>query len=377
MNRNGIGIIGGGNIGLELAGELGFRKERVYMYTSKVEAFKKVITVIDSDTSSSFKGELTCVTDDLNVVCQNCSILVVTLPSNVFKSFVNKLVDVILPNTDIIVLPGTGGAEFVFKPVIDKGCRLIGLQRVPAVYRLKEYGSVATISGRRKGGLHVSSIPSIENSELKSIIKRVFNMESTVLDNYLNVTLTPSNPILHTSRLYTLFNKHEIDYGYDANPLFYGSWSIESSQKLIGCDKELQSFKDVLKELNLDNVVSLLIHYESDDDIHLTNKISSINSLHDLTSPMIEKDGKYYVDLSSRYFLADFPNGLCILKAIALILRIDTPTMDEVLFWYQKISNKEFYKNKNELGKDILECNVPQNYGIYSKEQLLKFYINK
>ena len=93
--------------------------------------------------------------------------------------------------------------------------------------------------------------------------------------------------------------------------------------------------------------------------------------------PVIEKDGKYYVDLSSRYFLADFPNGLCILKAIALILKIDTPTMDEVLFWYQKISNKEFYKNKNELGKDILECNVPQNYGIYSKEQLLKFYINK
>lgn len=375
MNKN-IGILGGGNIGTALSVELTHKGFDVFLYTSKPDRFYNPLSLIDYDLDVTITEYITSITGDLQKIFDNCSVIIITMPSNTFMSLNNKIQAYVRKGTKIIVLPGTGGSEYVFKNLIHKGICLIGLQRVPAVYRLKEYGKTATISGRRKKGLHVSSIPVIGKDELTKLIEELFGLEVHILKNYLNVTLTPSNPILHTSRLYTLFsNSDTMNSLYSTNPFFYGEWDIESSKNLIACDNELQEIKKALLPLDLEEVQSLLVHYDSHDDISLTKKISSIPSLSTLKSPMTETNKGYKVDYSSRYFTADFPDGIVIIKSIALLCDVHTPMMDKIIFWYQKMTNKVYFKDSKTFGKDIVECNCPQNYGISNLMDFINYYV--
>ena len=92
---------------------------------------------------------------------------------------------------------------------------------------------------------------------------------------------------------------------------------------------------------------------------------------------MIKKDDYYLIDKNSRYFIEDFTFGLCNLKAFAEIVGIETPTMDIVLKWYQKISKIELFNKDNEFkGTGLENSGIPQNFGINTIEDIEKFYNN-
>ena len=180
-------------------------------------------------------------------------------------------------NTIIMVLPGTGGAEFAFADCIKKGATLSGLQRVPTVARIEELGKRVRCEGLRSE-LHVAAIPHSKTSEIADFMSEVWGIPCHVLPNYLSVTLTPSNPILHTTRLRTLFADYEPGKVYDSNPLFYGEWSDESSNLLIQADEELQQMCRMMEQagvgdIDLSQVKSLKLHYESDTIEAMTSKI--------------------------------------------------------------------------------------------------------
>ena len=160
------------------------------------------------------------------------------------------------------------------------------------------------------------------------------------MPNYLNVTLTPSNPILHTTRLRTLFKDYTDGYFYDRVPLFYQEWTDESSELLLKCDNEVQNICRALKDFDLSYVKSLMLHYESETAEQLTNKICSIKSFRGLKSPCKETPNGFIPDLGSRYFTADFPYGLSILVQISKLLNLDCPNMQETLEWYYSIVPK-------------------------------------
>ncbi len=149
---------------------------------------------------------------------------------------------------------------------------------------------------------------------------KLWGIPCTSLPNYLSVTLTPSDPILHTTRLCTMFNDYETGKIYDRIPLFYGEWSNDSSKLLLDCDSELQSMIKLLDILDLHNVRSLKQHYESETVEEMTNKLRSIKSLHNLPSPMKKVENGWIPDFNSRYFTADFPYGLAIIEELAYVL---------------------------------------------------------
>ena len=365
-----IGIVGAGNIGLELAAELTYRGKDVLLYTKRNIPCE--ISVKD-DRNGDYSIAVDR-TDSIDVICNRCRVIIVTYPPSIFKRFNRMIEHRLRPGTILILMPGTGGSEYVFKELLNDGCILIGMQRVPGVYRYNRKNNVATISGRRAEGLKVSSIPKMDRDELADMIRDIFLMDVKIMPNYLNITLTPSNPILHTSRLYALFKGGDHDTVFDRNPLFYGDWDDESSDILIRCDTELFSILNDLKGLDTSGIRSLLDHYECDGIESMTKKISSIASLKHIPSPMIETNEGYVIDWSSRYFTSDFPDGLMIIKSIGLITSTPTPQIDEIIMWYQSMIGKEYIKSGRELGKDSIECNIPQNNGIFTKEDLIRFY---
>lgn len=250
--------------------------------------------------------------------------------------------------------------EFAFRSCIQAGAVLFGLQRVPSVARLEQYGRRVRCEGLRDK-LFLAAIPHGKAQEMAAFISELFEIPCTPLPNYLSVTLTPSNPILHTARLRTLFSGYTEGTVYDRNPLFYGEWSDASSELLMACDEELQQICGSLERLDLSGVRSLRLHYESDTAQAMTKKLRSIASLHNLKSPMKQVPGGWIPDFQSRYFTADFPYGLAILEGFADILGIAVPHIRETMDWYRFVTGD---RHRLMLG----------DYGICSVEDIYDFY---
>lgn len=145
------------------------------------------------------------------------------------------------------------------------------------------------------------------------------------------------------------------------NPLFYEEWNDKSSELLFLCDEELQKVCRHLSGFDLSKVVSLKIHYESCTPSALTAKLRSIDSLKGLYSPMVAHENGYIPDFQSRYFTADFPYGLDIIRQIAELAQISVPNISRTMRWYRQVS------------KDT-SCFDLRDYGINKIEDLYRFY---
>ncbi len=355
-----ITVIGAGNIGTQFAVSFAEKGHCVTVYASKPERLSMVMNIVDENDKLTAVGKLSSVTNNMAEALKNADYVFVTHPAFMLKATAEAMYDYIEEGTRIVIVPGTGGAEFFFKKLIDKGAKLFGLQRVPAVARLREYGKTVCVTGIRDR-LHLAGIPADDLQGTACLLEEVFDIPCVTLPNYLCVTLTPSNPILHTTRLRTVFADYKDGVVYPRNILFYEEWAQASSELLFACDDELQQVCRALKKLDLSGVKSLKEHYESDTTEKLTQKIRSIKSLQGLGSPMIEVDGGFIPDFSSRYFTADFPYGLAILKQIAEIAEVQVPNMTETLRWYEDVTG------------NISDFRL-SDYGINTVEDLYAFY---
>ena len=174
--------------------------------------------------------------------------------------------------------------------------------------------------------------------------------------------MTPSNPILHTTRLRTIFEDYHEGVVYDKLPLFYEEWDDASSKLLIACDEEEQQICKALPEFKLEFVKSLRVHYESPTVEAMTAKISWIPAFRGLTTPSVKVDGGFIPDLHSRYFTADFSYGLTIIKQIGVFAGADTPNIDATLAWYDRIRIEQGDFSYSD-------------YGINTMEDFRKFYL--
>lgn len=354
-----IAVIGGGAIGTQFACVCASKGYKVNVFSSKPELYDGTLEVVDEFEKVTV-GKLNKVSSNIGDALNGCQIIIITHPAFRFKDVADQMLPFIKSDMNICVLPGTGGAEFAFRECMKAGATLFGLQRVPTVARLEQYGKRVRCAGLRSE-LFLASIPRDKAECLARFMSELWRIPCNPLPNYLSVTLTPSNPILHTSRLRTLFADYEEGKVYDRNPLFYGEWSDESSELLIANDAELQGILKLMDKLELRDVRSLKLHYESDTVEAMTKKLRSIKSLHNLASPMKQVDGGWIPDFTSRYFTADFPYGLAIIEELAVILEFDAPNIKDTMDWYRRVTGDA----------DQLDLGA---YGIHSLQDIYELY---
>lgn len=327
-----ITVIGGGNIGTLMAAEAANKGHNVTVYTSKPYKWGNSIDVYDSDDNLLIRGVMSKITDNMEVALKDADYVWVTVPAQVFPVIAKKMAPYVTSKQKMGIVPGFGGAEFIFRSEIEKGCTFFGLQRVHSIARLKEYGKSVYQLGRKKC-LEIGVIPLGDSEEICRDMSSIFDMPCKSLPNYLSVTFTPSNPIFHTSRLYSLFKDWHEGITYPRNILFHEEWNDEASEIMISCDNELQSLCRKIP-LDLSSVESLQDYYESHSPREMTNKIRSIKAFKGLKSPMIEIENRWIPDWNSRYFIADFNYGLKIIKDISDLFDVPTPTIDMLWQWY-------------------------------------------
>lgn len=357
-----VTVYGGGNIGTQLATHFAETGNEVTMFTSKPQKFREHLTVVDQDGNIIHAGNLDLATNDAKKAFESAELILVTVPAFAMEKAAKMMLPFLKPGVMIGIIPGNGGGEAAFKPAIEKGAIVFGLQRVPSVARLVEYGESVRVTGYRKT-LYVAALPKKYTQQCCRIIADGLQMKCEQLPDYLNLTLTPSNPILHTTRLKTLFK----DYipgktFYDSVPLFYEEWSDETTELLFKCDAEVQNLCHHLNDFDLSEVKSLKEHYENDTVKGFTNKIRSIEGFKGLPTPTVRVERGFIPDLSSRYFTADFNFGLFVIMQVANLVGCDMSNCQSLLDWYEPLRNRQYSEFDYK------------HYGINSKEDFENFY---
>ena len=386
-----ITVVGGGNIGTQFAVHSAGKGHEVRMFTSNPGSFSKHLTIINKEGRVTHEGDISFATNDPHAAFHDADLIMITMP----PTMMIPLSEIIYDNTDahtiIGFVPGNGGFELAFRKYIERGNPFFGIDRVPAIARITERGKTVSCSGY-KDKLYIAALPAEHTEMCSAIIESIYDIPCVRLPGFMALTLTPSNPILHTARLKTIFKDFGPGVTYGSLPLFYEEWDDESSELLLACDDEIQDICRALPEFGHEYVVSEREFYNADTPEEMTRAICTEESLLGLTTPSIHAENMAFrgrgldghrssshrnsdvleahasrrsrwremafryrkryderrgipdrradllPDLHSRYFTADFPYGLSVIKQIGQIAGVSTPNIDGLIEWYDGIA---------------------------------------
>ena len=324
-----ICICGGGNLGHVCAGFLANRGHQVSILTTKPERWSQTIGVVAPD--GSFKGKLAQVSSRPEEVIPQAEIVLVCLPGFAIHDELTKIKPYLSKNCLVGTVVSSTGFFFEAFEVLPSDIALFGFQRVPFISRIIEYGQKAELKGYKES-LHVA-IEQTENKEsVRVVLEQLFEKPVTLAGSFYEVSLSNSNPILHPSRLYTMWRDWQPGIVYPHNPQFYAEWTLEASTLLLQMDDEFQS---LLKKLGLKEgcIPPILDYYESTDADSLTQKLRSIKAFQNISSPMKAVEGGFIPDFSSRYFTEDFPYGMRFIVETAQKHHVSIPTTENIYQW--------------------------------------------
>ena len=322
-------ICGGGSLAHVCAGVLSSQPDvEVNIFTRKPELWSHQLEVTDSR-GKVYNGNLNIISNSPEEALKDCDIVFLCLPGFAIEGTLNSIKPYI-GNAVVGSIVCSTGFFFAAHRILGEDARLFGFQRVPYIARTKEYGHTANLLGY-KPQLAIAVENVEDNDAFRQLVETLWKTPVKLLGSHYEVSLTNSNPILHTGRLYSMWKDWDGEV-YDHNILFYKEWTNEASQMLIDMDAEFMQLLDVLP-VTKGAIPSLLEYYESHDEESLTRKITSIPAFRNITSPMKEVDGGWVPDFESRYFTEDFPYGLKFIVELAKDKNIDCPNLNMVFEW--------------------------------------------
>lgn len=329
-----ICICGGGNLGHVCAGFLANRGHQVSILTTKPERWNTELKIVAPN--KTFTGKLTLVTSNPEEVIPQAELILICLPGYAIHEELEIVKPYLAEGAIVGTVVSSTGFFFEAFAVLPSDIPLFGFQRVPFISRIIEYGKEAELKGYKET-LHVA----IENTTVKEPIRekleRLFEKPVTLADSYYEVSLSNSNPLLHPSRLYTMWKDWRPGNVYPRNLQFYAEWTMEASELLIQMDDEFQKLLNVLG-LKPGCIPTILDYYESNDAVSLTQKLHDIRAFQGILSPMKEVEGGWIPDFSSRYFTEDFPYGMRFIVETAHEHNVEIPTIEKIYQWGLKVS---------------------------------------
>lgn len=342
MNNWNFCICGGGALGHVMAAVISSKGYEVNILSGHPSQWRTQITATDLH-GRIYNGRLNIISSKAEEVIPRSDIIILCLPGFLLDTEIKKIKRFLRPDSLVGSVVSSTGFFITALSILGNHIGLFGFQRVPYIARVREYGNSVDLLGYKKQLNIVFENVSSPGTYMQ-LFESILETPISLLDHILEVTLTNSNPILHPSRLFCLFNDYSDTTVYPREYLFYEEWDDKSSEVLIACDNEFQSLLSLLP-IKKNAISSLLEYYESEDAFTLTNKIRSIEAFKSIKAPMKPVDGGYVPDFGSRYFTEDIPYGLLLIKYIAQILHTETLYIDSIIEWSQQVMHKNYIKD--------------------------------
>lgn len=327
-----ICICGGGNLGHVVAGFLAAQPtHQVSLLTRHPERWTHHL-LIDTPNGEVLKGELCHISTHAKEVIPSAELVLLCLPGYALHDTLEQISKYLWPHVPVGSIVSSTGFFFEALDILPDTTPLFGFQRVPFIARTTQYGHQASLLGY-KPQLNLAIERGGEATEaLRETLQEMLHTPISLLDNYYEASLTNSNPLLHTARLYELWHSWHKEIIYKEVPLFYTDWTDEAAQLYIQMDEELQTLLSKLK-VKQGAIPTVLDYYESTDAHSLSKKLSSIAAFQGIPAPMKAVEGGYQPDFSSRYFTEDFPYGLAIIHRLAHQHGVEVPHINKVYEW--------------------------------------------
>ena len=324
-------ICGGGSLGHVIAGYLGANADvRISILTQRPQLWKNDIEVHTPE-QTIIHGHIHTISSNPEDVIPQANIILLCLPGFAIKQQLQLIKPYVKSTTFVGSVFSSTGFFFNAMEILNEDVPLWGFQRVPFICRTREYGQSANLLGY-KSNLNIAVERTDEKEDFRLLIEKLFNTPVSLLNNFYEATLTNSNPLLHTSRLYTMFGASNEGRTFPRMILFYEEWTEEAAQLLIDMDEEFFRLLEVLP-VKPNYLPRILEYYESHDARSLAQKLSSIQGFKGITSPMKQTAQGWIPDFASRYFTEDFPYGLHFIWQLAKEKGIATPKIDMVYQW--------------------------------------------
>lgn len=328
-----ICICGGGSLGHVCAGILSSNdKVELNILSGHPERWSNTLTVTDPY-GKQYIATINRVSSNPEEVAVGQDIILLCLPGYLIEDTLRRLKPYV-GHAAVGSIVSSTGFFFFAHDILGPQAHLFGFQRVPYISRVSEYGKNARLLGYKS---QLSAVIEGLDNTFRQTLEELFLTPVNLLHNFYEVSLSNSNPILHTGRLYSLFHGRE-HTPFDHNILFYKEWTDDASQTLIDMDAE---FFQLLDMMDIHSIQPLLQYYDSTDAASLTRKISSIPAFQTIASPMYRTADGWLPDFTSRYFTEDFPFGLRWIHQIAHQHNIHTPLIDTVYQWGLKHTNNQ------------------------------------
>lgn len=236
-----------------------------------------------------------------------------------------------------------------------------------------------------KQHLYIATYPTNAFDVVGAMMHRLFDIPCKNIPNFLNLTLSPSNQIIHPARYYGIFYDWDGKKSYTREELkkrdgltLYEDMDELSAEWLAVLDNELQQIKYGLlqryPELDLSHVLPIgervVKQYGPDvkDRSSLRQIFRTNMGYVGCGTPLKQvENGRVIPLVNCRLFFEDIPYGLCILKNLAeLCGNFPTPGIDFMIEWHQQFMGIT-YLSDHQLTPDekvISGTGTPRKYGL-------------
>jgi hypothetical protein len=394
--RSVLTICGGGNAGHALAvvASQSFDGDIDWLVGSeqKVDLLRRGMSadgLHSTGVMTASAHRLRTISADPEEVIPNADMVMIVVPAFVHALVLRRIGPYVSDATTIGCLPTRGGFEFEAAQLVPRGSstrrRIFGLQTLPWSTRVVTPGKVVNI-GAAKAEVVLAALPASDAGTIAARLSEILGTHVVPAEGFLNLTLGNPGQFIHPGLMYGHFRSWRgEEFDQDSIPMFYAEATDEMGVIVEGLSEDAIAVARAI-EVSSGNAVSLhevvpVHEWLRSSYAHVTEDLNTVGScfrtgpIQARKAPMIEvRPGTFVPNFEYRYLTEDVPFGLVITKALAEIVNVETPTIDEVLRWAQSAMQKVYLVDGKLDGPDGRDLPIPQNHGVFALSDLIDWY---
>ncbi len=386
-------ICGGGNAVHVMASDMGARDDLwvgIYApYQDEAERFQAGLAAGDGFVARTLRGQVTrgkpdVVSANPADVVPNADVVLIPLPSYSHEGTLRAIGPHLKDGCVVVALPGQGGFNWVARSILgqQRASQLIiaGTNQLPYQCRILNYGSAVELIGYKRQ-VQVATEPREQADRVSAILSDLIGVtDVTPLPHYLCVTLTPANQVIHPTIMYGLF--HDYTEPLNEAPLFYQNTDDFTADVMTKTSNEVLEISRAVEQAagypmpvpGLDAMMREMYQDELVDDSTMKSIFQTNRGYQGLLAPMIKTDdGRFAPNFGYRYLTEDIPRGQCVLKGVAQLADVQTPTIDRLIRWASAVMDTPYLDDDNRLNPELIkQTAAPQAFGLETLEQVLQ-----
>lgn len=264
----------------------------------------------------------------------------------------------------------------------------IGL--IPWVCRTIEYGSKAANYGGKEVNV-VAVSPPDKFERLNEIFLEDISFNPMKIGkfaqacNFLSLTLSVDNQIIHPARCYGLWKKDGGRWpSLEEVPYFYRDFDDLSAENICRLDADYTKVRDAVRNHFPEHSFPYMLSYlelerlsHSSQNFDIKKSLKESKQLGLIKTPTVVcEDGSVELDIHCRFFTDDIAYGILVVKWIAEELNVKTPFIDEIILWAQNLRGEKFLTEEGKIDKEFclkekFISGIPPSYGIHSVDGIL------